>query len=375
VPARNDMEIGIVGLPNVGKSTLFNALTGSAVAASNFPFTTIEPNVGIVPVRDPRLAVLGEIFESKKVTPAGVRFVDIAGLVKGASQGEGLGNKFLSHIREVDAIAQVVRCFQDTNVVDVTGGMKPVASVEVISTELLLADLEQAQRLREKYLGAARSGQKEAKETVAALDKAINGFNKGIPARRQSKGSDPLLAKDKGSDPLLQRFQFLSGKPLLYVANVGESELVGNPLAQELIDYSKSDGAEVVILSAKIEAEIAQLPEAERKEFLASLGLKDSGLDRLVKAGQTLLHLMTFFTSGPDESRAWSIEEGTTAVKAAGKIHSDIERGFIRAEIYSYDDIVQHRSEAILKEKGLMRLEGKEYVMRDNDVAYFRFNV
>jgi hypothetical protein len=306
---------------------------------------------------------LTEIFQSKKTVPAGVRFVDIAGLVKGASKGEGLGNKFLSHIREVDAIAQVIRCFRDTNVVDVTGGLNPIQSLEVIGTELLLADLDQSQKLREKYLGAARSGQKEAKETVAVLEKAIEGFNEGVPARRQGLGD------------VQQRFQFLSGKPLLYVANVGENELEGNPLAQQLIDYAKGENAEVVILSAKIEAEIAQLPEAERNEFLTSLGLKESGLDRLVHAGQKLLHLMTFFTSGPDESRAWSIAEGTTAVKAAGKIHSDIERGFIRAEIYSYDDIVKYRSEAVLKEKGLIRLEGKEYIMKDNDVVYFRFNV
>ena len=358
------MEIGIVGLPNVGKSTLFNALTGAAVAASNFPFTTIKPNVGIVPVRDPRLYALTEIFSSQKTVPAGVRFVDIAGLVKGASQGEGLGNKFLSHIREVDAIAQVVRCFRDPDVVDVMGELNPISSLEIIATELLLADLEQTQRLREKYVGSARSGNKEAREALAELEKAIEGFNKGVPARKQGFAVG-----------VQEKYQFLTGKPLLYVANVGEDELEGNPLAQQLVDYGKKEGSEVAVLSAKIEAEITQLAEAERKEFLSSLGLKESGLDRLVHASQKLLHLMTFFTSGPDESRAWSITEGTTAVKAAGKIHSDIERGFIRAEIYSYEDIVKYRTEAALKEKGLIRLEGKDYVMKDSDVVYFRFNV
>jgi ribosome-binding ATPase len=355
------MEIGIVGLPNVGKSTLFNALTGSAVAASNFPFTTIEPNVGIVPVRDKRLYQLTELFKSRKTTPAGVRFVDIAGLVKGASKGEGLGNKFLSHIREVDAIAQVVRCFSDDDVVDASGGLGAVESLEVIQTELLLADLEQAQKLSEKLSGTARTGNKEAKEGIEQLEKIMAGFNQGIAARRQNIAADAL-----------QRYGFLTGKPIVYVANVGENELEGNALSKSLQEYGKKEGAEVVVLSAKIEAEIAQLPEAERVEFLSSLGVTEAGLDKLVLAGQRLLRLVTFFTSGEDDSRAWNITAGTTAVKAAGKIHSDIEHGFIRASIYTVDDILKYRTEAALKEKGLIRLEGKEYVMKDGDVVEFK---
>lgn len=315
-------------------------------------------------MQDPRLDTLAQYFQSKKVTPAGVRFVDIAGLVKGASQGEGLGNQFLSHIREVDAIAHVVRCFTDANVVDVTGGLAPVQSLEIIATELLLADLEQAQRVREKWLGAARSGDEKARKIVEGLEAAIEGLNQGIPARRQTM------------PPSLQHaYQFLTGKPLLVVANVGERDVLTNPLVQQLSGYAAQQGIEVVVLSAKIESEIAQLSPEERSEFLASLGFQESGLARLVHAGQRLLRLMTFFTAGPEESRAWNIPEKTAAVKAAGKIHSDIERGFIRAEIYTVSDLIQHGSEANLKAKGLIRIEGRDYLMQDGDVAYFRFNV
>lgn len=354
------MEIGIVGLPNVGKSTLYNALTGSQVLVANYPFATLKSIGGIVPLRDPRLYTLGEIFHSKKIVPAGVRFVDIPGLVEGASKNLGRGNDFLSDIRDADAIAQVVRCFSDPTIVHYGDEVDPVRSAEIIGVELLLSDLEFATKQREKILGAARSGNKEAREKVAELEKVIDGFNKGIPARKL----DLLPETTKA-------YNFLTRKPMVYVANVGDNELGGTPNTEKMKAFADKEGAELVILCAKLEAEIAQLPESERSEFLSTLGIQESGLDKLAVAGQKLLNLMTFFTAGPEESRAWSIRKGTTAVKAAGKIHSDIEKGFIRAEIYSYEDIVTHRSEAVLKEKGLVRFEGKDYVMKDSDVVYF----
>jgi GTP-binding protein YchF len=357
------MEIGIVGLPNVGKSTLFNALTGAGAAVENFPFTTIEPNIGIVPFTDDRLLYLAKEWKSAKMTPSGIRFVDIAGLVQGASQGEGLGNKFLSNIRSVDAICHVVRCFHDENIVNVSGGLNPVYAAEIIETELLLADLQQAQKVYDRFFKVAKSGDKEAKEKVEVLDAAMKGFSQGKSARTQ--GLDP---------DILRECEFLTAKPILYVANTGEGE-VCEDLLTPLKALAQKENAKVVVLCAKLESEILELSPEERATYYESAGITTPGLASLAKAGQELLDLICFFTAGPTETRAWLIPRGTKAVKAAGKIHTDIERGFIRAEIYKYADLEKCGSYHALKEKNLVSLEGKDYEIQDGDVAYFRFSV
>jgi GTP-binding protein YchF len=357
------MEIGIVGLPNVGKSTLFNALTGAGIAAENFPFTTIEPNVGIVPLPDNRLQDLAEKNSSAKIVPAGIRFVDIAGIVKGASQGEGLGNKFLSHIRNVDAITHVVRCFRNDDVVNVLGDLDPLQAADIIETELLLADLQQAEKFLEKVAKPAKSGDKDAKAKSEVLESVIAGFNEGKPAR--ALGLSPEMSKE---------FQFLTSKPLLYVANTDEN---GAPpeVIEPLRKRAEEQGAELIDLCTKMEAEIMELPPEERKAYYEAAGIVSPGLAKLAQAGQKLLELICFFTSGPQETRAWLVAKGTKAPKAAGKIHTDIERGFIRAEVYAYEDLMKFGTEPELRAKGLIRLEGKEYEIKDGDVVYFRFSV
>ena len=367
----SNLEVGIVGLPNVGKSTLFNAITKAGAEAANYPFCTIEPNVGVVDVPDPRLGVLHEMYRSKKTTPAAVRFVDIAGLVKGASKGEGLGNKFLEHIRQVDAIAHVVRCFEDDDITHVAGTIDPVRDIDIITTELCLADLETVEKRLQKVQKLSKSGSKEAKAEEAALGRIAALLGEAKPARKAE-----LTEEERA---LLRDLNLLTMKPTLYVANVAEDEAAtaetDNPFVGEVKRFAAEEGAEAIAISAKVESEIAELDEAEAKEFLETIGLEESGLDRLIKAAFSLLGLLTFLTAGPDECRAWTITRGTTAPKAAGKIHSDIERGFIRAEIVNYDDLIAAGSIAAAREKGQVRLEGKDYIMQDGDVTYFRFNV
>jgi GTP-binding protein YchF len=359
---------GIVGLPNVGKSTLFNALTQTAAAqAANYPFCTIEPNVGRVAVPDPRLDTLTRIGKSQKTVPTSLEFVDIAGLVRGASKGEGLGNQFLANIREVDAIVHVLRCFEDGDVTHVEGSIDPIRDADTVETELMLADLDSLEKRAQGLVKRARGGDKEALAQMALIEPIKAALEAGRPAR---------TAVPAGEEEAAKRLQLLTTKPVLYVCNVEEASAgAGNSQSARVFARAKAEGAQAVVVSAAIEAEISQMPQADRGEFLSSLGLEDSGLDRVIRAGYALLGLITYFTVGPKEARAWTILKGMKAPQAAGVIHGDFERGFIAAETIGYDDYVSLNGEQGAKEAGKMRVEGKEYVVRDGDVMLFRFNV
>jgi GTP-binding protein YchF len=358
---------GMIGLPNVGKTTVFNALVGAGAVAANYPFSTVETNVGIAQVPDPRLTKLVEIFQSRKVTPSTLEVRDIAGLVQGASQGEGLGNQFLAQIREVDALMHVVRCFHDADVVHVGGGVDPLKDIETIETELMLADLETLDRRKQRVEKRLRSGDAQAGKEFAFVQMLTELLNKGEWLRGQ-----PFSGHEEA---MLNEFQLLSAKPVLFVANVSEGMGADDPQVRAIRDLAEKKGARLVVICGQFEAELSALPVEERQAYLQDLGLTESGLVRLTGAAYDLLALVTFFTAGEEESRAWPIRQGTKAPAAAGKIHSDMERGFIRAEVFAYADLIACGTPAAVREKGLFRLEGKEYVIKDGDVVYFRFNV